>query len=248
MKTSRCPATTMITRALQSRTTIFRDRSTTPQRSLAHWTTSRSPRFELRGGTRYTYDRKRFDVTSAYNQTFAATSATVTGHNVSGDLSATYTVVPNVNLYARVATGFRAPSFGVPSATTNIQVAQAETNTSEEVGVKSFLLDRRIRLDADIYYYDVRHQQLTAVGGTDNATRLLNAAKTIGDGAEINFEADLTQHLTFAVAASYNFTRDRGSDAFGGCLPRLYCHQSAERGGQRRNQWESAAAGAEVHG
>lgn len=164
-------------------------------------------RWDLRGGLRYTHDHKDFDIIAAVNQTFAQTSAKATGDNLSGDVSATYKVAPDFNLYGRFATGFRAPSFGSPSATVGIQVVKAETNRSVELGFKSFLADRRVKLNADAFYYVVKNQQLTAVGGTDNSTRLLNAKKTVGYGGEVELGAQITEHLQFAAAASYNVTR-----------------------------------------
>ena len=162
---------------------------------------------ELRGGVRYTHDHKTFDIVGALNQTFATTSDAATADNVSGDFSATYTVAPNFNVYGRYANGFRAPSFGAPSAYVGIQVAKAETDNSGEIGFKSLLDDRRIKLNADIFYYDVQNQQLTAVGGANNSTQLINAKNTIGYGAELDFEAHITDEITFATAASYNYTR-----------------------------------------
>jgi iron complex outermembrane receptor protein len=162
---------------------------------------------EFRAGARYTNDYKKFAVVSAFNQSFANTLDHALGDNISWDVSGTYTVLPDINLYSRVATGFRAPSFGAPSADEGIQIAKAETNTSGEVGVKSFLFDRRVKFDFDIYYYLVKNQQLTAVGGAVDTTLLLNAKQTVGDGAELAFEWRLTPRLVFDLAASYNFTR-----------------------------------------
>jgi iron complex outermembrane receptor protein len=162
---------------------------------------------ELRAGARYTNDYKKFEIVSAFNQSFLNTVDKATGDNISWDVSGTYTVLPGVNVYSRIVTGFRAPSFGAPSISQGIQIAKAETNTSGEIGVKSFLFDHRVKFDFDIYYYDVQNQQLTAVGGAVDTTSLLNAKKTIGDGAELNFEAHLTPRLVFDLAASYNFTR-----------------------------------------
>jgi iron complex outermembrane receptor protein len=165
--------------------------------------------WEFRAGARYTNDYKKFDVPSEFNQAYLLPLPLekARGDNISWDVSGTYTVLKDVNLYSRVATGFRAPSFGAPGEGLGIQVAKAETNTSGEIGVKSFLLDRRIKLDLDVYYYLVKNQQLTAVGGEVDTTRLLNAKQTVGDGAELAFEWRLTPRLVFDLAASYNFTR-----------------------------------------
>jgi iron complex outermembrane receptor protein len=166
-------------------------------------------KLEFRAGARYTNDYKKFSVPSEFNQAYLLPLPLekARGDNISWDVSGTYTVLPNVNLYSRVATGFRAPSFGAPGEGLGIQVAKAETNTSGEIGVKSFLFDHRVKLDFDIYYFDVKNQQLTAVGGAVDTTRLLNAKNTVGDGAELDFEAHITPRLVFNLAASYNFTR-----------------------------------------
>jgi iron complex outermembrane receptor protein len=53
-------------------------------------------------------------------------------NKVNWDLSGTYKLNRDVNLYARVATGFRAPSIAAASASVPITVADAETITSYE--------------------------------------------------------------------------------------------------------------------
>ena len=166
------------------------------------------PNLELRGGARFTDDEKHFKILSAVGQSFAGdTSAAAVGRNVSGDFSATYHVLPNVSLYGRFATGFRAPSFGSPSSTVGIQIAKPETVISGEIGVKSDLFDRRARLNFDLYHFDVSNQQLTAVGGEVNATHLLNAKNTLGEGAEASLDIKVARDLTFRINASYNYTQ-----------------------------------------
>ncbi|MEO1959877.1 MAG: hypothetical protein ABGW82_02680, partial [Paracoccus sp. (in: a-proteobacteria)] len=54
-----------------------------------------------------------------------------------------------------------------------ITVADAETITSVEAGVKADLFDRRGRVAFSVYDYTVKDQQLTAVGGASNAAKLL---------------------------------------------------------------------------
>jgi iron complex outermembrane receptor protein len=171
------------------------------------------PELKVRAGVRYTKDHKTFSV--PYAKKADGTPLPLTGplsksadaSNVSWDVSPTWQLQPDVNLYARVATGFRAPSFGAPTGTQAIQVAQSEKNISYETGIKAELFDRRARIAFDVFYYDVSHQQLTAVGGSANQTALINAAHTIGKGAELDFEARPVPNLTVNLSGSFNETR-----------------------------------------
>ncbi|MGH8445649.1 MAG: TonB-dependent receptor, partial [Solimonas sp.] len=165
--------------------------------------------FNLRAGLRYTHDKKDFTLPDQSSDPDAVVSRqSANASRINWDLSGTYTLTPDTNVYTRIATGFRAPSFGSLSASTEqITVAKAETITSYETGIKTELFERRARLNFDVYYYEVKNQQLTAVGGTANETNLINAEKTIGSGAELDFEAYLTRHLRLTLGGSYNYTR-----------------------------------------
>jgi iron complex outermembrane receptor protein len=175
---------------------------------------------ELRGGLRYTHDTKDFTLADrSSNPTAIAVTQDETASRVSWDLAATYALTDGTNLYGRVATGFRAPSFGSLSiATQQITVADTETITSYEVGVKTELFDRRARINFDVYHYEVKDQQITAVGGTSNQTALVNADKTIGKGAELDLEAYLMPRLLLTLGGSYNDTEiDDPSLSVPGC-------------------------------
>jgi iron complex outermembrane recepter protein len=164
--------------------------------------------FRLRSALRGSEDYKRFGVVSEYNQTITGPSSDHTSASkLNWDVSGTYQVALDFNVYARAATGFRAPSFGQPSPLQGIQVAKSEDVTSYETGFKSDLLDHRARLNFDIYYFNVKNQQLTAVGGLSNTTLLLNAKQTIGRGAELEFNARPTSQLVVRLTGSYNYTR-----------------------------------------
>jgi iron complex outermembrane recepter protein len=169
-----------------------------------------SDAFELRGGVRYTQDEKDF-VTGepegfSFPDPLGPTSASLDDDDVSWDLAGTYSVTDTVNLYARVAKGFRAASVQPAGPFGNQSVAEPETNTSLEVGVKADLWDRRAKIYFNVFRYEVKDQQLTAVGGASNAVRLLNAEETVGQGAELDFEAYLTPKLLVTLGASYNDT------------------------------------------
>ncbi|WP_305822259.1 TonB-dependent receptor [Massilia brevitalea] len=172
-----------------------------------------SPSFDLRAGLRYTKDEKDFNTVRAVNVVqIGDTSVSTNKNKVSWDLSGTYKLTQEVNVYGRVATGFRAPSIAAASASVPITVADAETITSVEAGVKADLFDRRGRVAFSVYDYTIKDQQLTAVGGLTNANQLLNADKTKGRGVELDVEAAISPSLRLTASTSYNFTEIRDAN------------------------------------
>jgi iron complex outermembrane recepter protein len=180
-----------------------------------------TPAFEMRAGVRYTNDDKDFVTGEPEGFTFppnAVTTASLSDDNVSWDLSGTYSLNDSVNLYARVATGFRGASVQPAGPFGAQSVADPETNTSYEIGIKADLLDRVASVYFNLFHYEVKDQQLTAVGGASNAVRLLNADKTVGQGAELDIQAYLTPKLLVTLGASYNDTEiDDSSISVGTC-------------------------------
>jgi iron complex outermembrane recepter protein len=180
-------------------------------------------------GVRFTADHKAFNayyvdyVPPTNNEPSAPLAASRNANNVSWDVSAVYKLQPDVNLYARIATGFRAPSFGEPTPGLGIQVAPSETNISYETGIKAEFFDHKARLAYDIYYFHVNDQQLTIVGGgSSDVTELISAKDTIGYGSELEFEMHPLSNLTFNFSGSYNFTKIEDPTlavAAGGAVP-----------------------------
>ena len=183
-------------------------------------------RLELRAGLRYTVDDKDLVVEDYWNTGFAAcvlagkcTLAQLAAQEPDGDLSAstrdrkpnwdlaaTFAATDDVNLYARVATGFRGSSIQSAGAFNGKSVAAPETALSVEAGVKADLFDKRARLGFGVYHYRVKDQQLTAVGGAANANILLNAERATGRGVELDLEAWLTDQLLLTLGSGYNHT------------------------------------------
>jgi iron complex outermembrane recepter protein len=165
--------------------------------------------FKATAGVRFTEDHKEF--VTLYSNTVppptAPLSSSAGANNVSWDVSGTYTVTPDINVYARIATGFRAPSFGPPAAGLPVQVAGSEKIISYEGGVKAELWDHKARISWDAYFYDIKDQQLTAVGGNANTIKLINAQKTLGKGSELDIELHPVANLTFNLSGSFNETR-----------------------------------------
>ncbi|HUO90388.1 MAG TPA: TonB-dependent receptor [Rhizomicrobium sp.] len=170
--------------------------------------------FKLTAGVRWTSDVKAMTANGPLDTIVAPVK--VGGNNVSWDVSALYAVNEDINLYARVATGFRAPSiqgrniaFNTPPG--NFSVARSETVTSYEAGIKTVLDDHRLRLNLDGYYYYLAHPQFSAVGGAavGNSIILLNAHGGIGYGIEADAEYDPTENWAFTGGFSWNHTEIR---------------------------------------
>ncbi|WP_326542843.1 TonB-dependent receptor [Pseudorhodoferax sp.] len=186
-----------------------------------------APDLRLRAGLRYTQDKKDFSVEAYENSGFVPCvlsgkctlaqlaaqepdgdlSATPKDNKLSWDLSATWALDKDVNLYARAATGFRGSSVQGASAFNGKSVAAPETNLSFEAGVKADLMDRRARLAFSAYRYTVKDLQLTAVGGAANANILLNADEVAGQGFELDLQALLGEHWLATLGLGYNATR-----------------------------------------
>ncbi|MFL6586435.1 MAG: TonB-dependent receptor [Luteimonas sp.] len=173
-----------------------------------------SDKLKLRGGLRYTQDKKDFSASVLQAVPFGTPVGGPFFENtdvddISWDASAVYELNDDVNVYGRVAKGFRAPSIQGRLAFGGISVADSEEVISYEVGIKADLWDRRGRIGFNLFRYNVDGQQLIAVGGATNQAILLNADKSIGQGAELDLQAWLTDSLLVTWGTSYNDTEIR---------------------------------------
>ena len=180
--------------------------------------------FVLRAGVRYTDDEKDFTGQRVFGAFGAPPIAPITvnpsADDFSWDLAGTWTVAEDVNLYARVARGFRAPSIQGRLAFANaalpanqlVTVAESEEVLSYEAGLKVALFDNRARLNLAAFSATVDDQQLTAVGGAANFNSLLNADETTLRGFEVDLEAFLTDQLLVTFGTGYNRTEINDAD------------------------------------
>lgn len=170
-----------------------------------------SEKVNINGGIRYSDDEREWDgtlVQSPFGAPGFSEETDVDDSQVSGDISVNYRMSDEVNLYGRLARGYRAPSIQGRSLlfSASSTTADSETVTSIETGFKSTSEDNQGRLDGSVFYYQVNDQQLTAVGGTGNVASLLNADKSVGYGFELDGEYYLTADLVATASVSYNHT------------------------------------------
>jgi iron complex outermembrane receptor protein len=146
-------------------------------------------------------------------------TADVSDSVLTWDVSAIQELNPDINIYARIAKGYRAPSIqGRLLFGRDLSLADSETTMSYEAGIKTVLFDRRVRFNLTGYFFNTKDLQLTAVGGANNFTSLLNADKVKGSGFEAELEARPVTGLSLTTGVSYNHTKIHDDQLFvAGC-------------------------------
>ncbi len=181
----------------------------------------------LQAGARYNNDRRNFVASRpvdtrpgflGFGGPVAPQTSRVKSNVLTWDVSALYEATDDVNLFARIARGYRAPSIQgrLAFGRTN-SVANAEKTMSYEAGVKSEFANIA-RLNVTAYYFSTKDLQLTAVGGVSNFTTLLNAAKVDGYGLEAELELKPADGLELSAGLAYNKNEIKDANAFtAGC-------------------------------
>ena len=178
-----------------------------------------SDAMNVRAGLRYTNDEKDFSAFRTASPIgggpIPRLTANLDDSDVSWDLAGVYSIDDNTRVFARVARGFRAPSVqGRILFGNTLSVAQSESVTSVEAGLKNESEDRRTRFNLTAFRYEVKNQQLTAVGGLANFNQLINAKKSTGQGIEADMESYLTPDFLVTASASYNDTEIKDPNLF----------------------------------
>jgi iron complex outermembrane receptor protein len=187
-----------------------------------------SDSWNLTAGLRYSNDEKDFSAERPWPVFQTPTSEPITefieADDVSWDLSATYKVNQDFNVYGRVATSYRAPSiqgriafcadfeFGQNPATNCVTMADTETIISGEIGIKTILAENSLRFNLTGYVFEMDDQQISAVGGEFNTATLLNADKTEGYGLEADIQWTPTAHWLTTFGFSWNPTKMNDPD------------------------------------
>ena len=132
--------------------------------------------------------------------------------NVSWRAGLDYRVASNTLFYLNVSRGYKAGSFPILAAATESQFAPVtqESVTAYEGGIKAGFLDRKVQLNAAVFYYDYRDKQvLTKV--VDPIFGILDQLRNIPKSRVLGAEAELTVRpvtgLTLAAAVTYLDTR-----------------------------------------
>ncbi|SEI95859.1 iron complex outermembrane recepter protein [Sphingomonas sp. OV641] len=166
-------------------------------------------RLTLTAGARYTEDRKRTTLLkpamTGATVNFPATAprdVRLVGKEPSWDLSALYEVAPDLNVYARVARGFRGPTIQGRSAVfgSAFTTADSETIMSYELGFKSEPFSN-LRLNASAFHWQVDDIQLNGNDADGNGV-LFNADKADAWGVEAEVEWRPIRNISFSLGGN----------------------------------------------
>jgi iron complex outermembrane receptor protein len=154
--------------------TYFEPISVTNKSAFAHLALRPMDGLEVTGGVRYTDDKKDF----AYQRALVpgtppsflsdsvlplnGQSATFSGKRWDWRVSANYRLTPGINVYGQIATGFKGGGVNPrPFYPTQIQTFEPETVTAYEIGAKTDLFDRHMRLNVAAFINKFKDMQLT---------------------------------------------------------------------------------------
>lgn len=175
-------------------------------------------RLRITLGLRYTEDERSARKTaSAYDPGLFDPSLTGTlisqwtergdtdSSNFSPSLVIAYDLSDSVNLYGKYSESYRAGGFNARSDQASFaQGFDPEELTAYEVGIKSDLLDNRVRLNAAAFYYDYQDLQVDQnLPPNIGVTRTLNAGESEVSGLELDLTAMLSDNLTLTVNYGY---------------------------------------------
>ncbi|MFA7604818.1 MAG: TonB-dependent receptor [Novosphingobium sp.] len=191
-----------------------------------------TPTTKLTGGIRYTEDHRSFDASQfiilADGSALAAGSVT----NPSGTPLTTpgvqhtklkydqitwraalrQEIAPDVSVYASANRGFKSGSYSLQNPLNDPYLPQ--TIMAYEVGFKSELFDRRLRLNLAAFHYDIDDYQVrSAAVANPGSSLVLNAATVKVDGVELEFEAAPIERLRLFGGVTWLNSR---YDTFGG--------------------------------
>ena len=203
------------------------------------------PNWELAAGLRYTHETKRSTfaqpyVTPLYQATFVQfdpgdpttqLAADQTFENISPEATLTWRPAANLTLYGGYKRGFKSGGFSgsaLYSVNTTVDdlAFDPEKAAGFEGGVKSTLLDDRLRLNAAVYRYKYDDLQVDFFDSTAIQFITTNAGSSITRGVELDATWLPLTGLTIDANVSYNdayYDSFAGSPCYGGQTPAQGC-------------------------
>ena len=165
-------------------------------------------------GLRYTKDELDFRHARTSTQTAAfpgvqpavANAGSTSANGTSGRIGPQFDLAPNVSGYATYSRGYKGPAFNVffNMLSRDTAAISPEKSDSFELGLKSTLLDNKLRLNVAVFstkYQNYQANFFDLVAGAV-VTRLINAGDVSTKGIEVDFTAKPISGLTISGAVA----------------------------------------------
>jgi iron complex outermembrane receptor protein len=165
-------------------------------------------------GARYSWEKRYFDANGGNGLGAGPTPITpvppVSGNLSIGDptwrIALDHRFSPDFLVYVSYNRGFKSGGFVPTVFTPPAQTFRPEKLDAYEVGFKSDLFDRRLRMNGSGFYYDYKDIQLTAYGSGPLPT-ITNAASAKIYGLDLDVTAQPVTGLTLTLGFSYIHSR-----------------------------------------
>ncbi len=167
------------------------------------------PDLDITLGYRYTRDEKKTTLRNSLDS--PATVKTIDDSDSWSKFNPSFIVDyrfnEEVSSYFKVATGYRSGGYNVRASTSaDFRTPFDEENiVSYEIGVKSDLLDRKLRLNGSVYHTEYKDRQVAqfTAGSGGASTNIVNAGENVVDGLEL--EALYMPFIGARVIATYAY-------------------------------------------
>ena len=172
------------------------------------------PKTNLTVGARYTYEQRELrgseqgiipgDIAVA---TLLSVNKTKDFYRPTFRVAIDHRFSDEVLAYASFNTGFKSGGFNTQSLSD--PSFDPETLKAYEAGLKTDLLDRRVRLNGSFFYYNYDHVQVAIL--EQLATGIINGPNAVIYGTDIDFEAKVTRDFSFS--GGFEYAHDRFTSA-----------------------------------
>ncbi|WP_419827180.1 TonB-dependent receptor [Sphingomonas sp.] len=163
------------------------------------------PKLKLTGGIRYTHDhlaaRGIFQLFNGFDLGVPPPGENSIG-KVTFKAAADYQFSSNILGYASFSRGFKSGNYGLLTYN-RAQPTRPEGIDAYEVGLKTELFDRHVRLNGALFYYDISNPQVALIDLATNTIFFSNAGGSRVKGAEADAQFAIVRGLTARASATY---------------------------------------------
>jgi iron complex outermembrane receptor protein len=183
-----------------------------------------TPDINLTGGLRYTDDFKRGNFTQVASGGVPLTGALAAlapyraalasngylavkdqNNNLSGMANLSWQATPQVLAYANYARGYKSGGLNLTQLPVGASpVVAPESIDAVEFGLKTKLFDRRLVLNADVFWQQDKNYQANIIDPILLKMYLANVPKVKVQGVEVDIQAQPTEHVSLYASATYN--------------------------------------------